>query len=162
MKTLSTLGVVVVLAPMLLVNGPATAGDAQTPQAAPKAASMSGDAAAALKQDMRKLWTDHVVWTRDYIVAAVGDQPDARPPSAVDEEPGRHRQGRRKYYGRPPAQLTTLLKEHITIAVDVIKDAKAGDNAALKQRTPNGTERRRHRNFLSKANPIGRGPPWST
>jgi len=25
-----------------------------------------------LHQDMRKLWTDHVVWTRDYIVAAVG------------------------------------------------------------------------------------------
>jgi hypothetical protein len=23
-------------------------------------------------------WTDHVVWTRDYIIAAVGDQPDAQ------------------------------------------------------------------------------------
>ena len=34
-------------------------------------------AAATLRQDMRKLWTDHVVWTRDYIVAAIGDQPGA-------------------------------------------------------------------------------------
>ena len=34
--------------------------------------------AAALRQDMRKLWTDHVVWTRDYIIEAVGDQPDAQ------------------------------------------------------------------------------------
>jgi CTP:molybdopterin cytidylyltransferase MocA len=34
--------------------------------------------AMALKQGMRKLWTDHVVWTRDYIIAAVGDQPDAQ------------------------------------------------------------------------------------
>ena len=33
--------------------------------------------AATLRQDMRKLWTDHVVWTRDYIIAAVGNQPDA-------------------------------------------------------------------------------------
>src|SRR5215216_6598525 len=37
-----------------------------------------GGAAVALRQDMRKLWTDHVVWTRDYILAAVGDQPDAQ------------------------------------------------------------------------------------
>jgi len=33
--------------------------------------------AVTLRQDMRKLWTDHTVWTRDYIIAAVGDQPDA-------------------------------------------------------------------------------------
>ena len=48
-------------------------------QAKPTAA--QGDAAWMLKQDMRKLWTDHVVWTRDYIVAATGKQPDA--PSAL-------------------------------------------------------------------------------
>src|SRR5918994_1705256 len=36
------------------------------------------EAAVSLKQDMRKLWTDHVVWTRDYIVAALGDQPGAQ------------------------------------------------------------------------------------
>ena len=30
--------------------------------------------AANLRQDMRKLWTDHVVWTRDYIIAAVAGQ----------------------------------------------------------------------------------------
>jgi hypothetical protein len=28
---------------------------------------------------MRKLWTDHVVWTREYIVAAVAGTPDAQP-----------------------------------------------------------------------------------
>jgi hypothetical protein len=41
-------------------------------------ASVQSEAAAGLKQDMRKLWTDHVVWTRDYIIAALGDQPDAQ------------------------------------------------------------------------------------
>src|SRR5262245_36018790 len=35
-------------------------------------------AAVTLRQDMRKLWTDHVVWTRCYIIAALGDQPDAQ------------------------------------------------------------------------------------
>ena len=33
--------------------------------------------AAELRTAMRKLWTDHVVWTRDYIIAAVDDKPDA-------------------------------------------------------------------------------------
>src|SRR5690349_5945179 len=37
----------------------------------------TASSAITLRQDMRKLWTDHTVWTRDYIMAAVGDQPDA-------------------------------------------------------------------------------------
>ncbi len=39
--------------------------------------SSTAPSAVRLRQDMRKLWTDHTVWTRDYIIAAVGDQPDA-------------------------------------------------------------------------------------
>ena len=42
--------------------------------------SATSHSAAMLKQDMRKLWTDHVVWTRDYIIAAVADQPFASHP----------------------------------------------------------------------------------
>ena len=33
--------------------------------------------AARLRQDMRKLWSDHVIWTREYIVAAIDGSPDA-------------------------------------------------------------------------------------
>lgn len=33
--------------------------------------------ATQLHQDMRKLWTDHTVWTRDYIIAALDDKRDA-------------------------------------------------------------------------------------
>jgi len=113
-------------------------------------------AAAALKQDMRKLWTDHVVWTRDYIVAAVGDQPDAK--AAADrlmknqEDIGN---AVAKFYGASAGQqLTTLLKSHISIAVDLIKAAKAGDKAAQQQADTkwqqNGVE---IADFLSKANP---------
>jgi hypothetical protein len=109
-----------------------------------------------LRLDMRKLWTDHVVWTRDYIVAAVGDQPDAQ--AAADrllknqEDIGAAIAG---VYGKPAGdKLATLLKEHITIAVDVIKFAKAGDKANQQQ-----ADGKWHRNaeeisdFLAKANP---------
>jgi hypothetical protein len=97
-----------------------------------------------------------VVWTRDYIVAAVGDQPDAK--AAADrllrnqEDIGN---AIATYYGAPAGQqLTTLLKEHITIAVDLIKAAKSGDKAAQQQ-----ADNRWQQNagqiadFLSKANP---------
>jgi hypothetical protein len=33
--------------------------------------------AARLREDMRKLWSDHVIWTREYIVAAIDGSPDA-------------------------------------------------------------------------------------
>jgi hypothetical protein len=114
------------------------------------------DAAAALKQDMRKLWTDHVVWTRDYIVAAVGDQP------AAQAAAGRLMKNQEdiggavaKYYGAPAGQqLTALLKQHISIAVDLIKAAKAGDKAAQKQADDKWQQNAVDiADFLSKANP---------
>jgi CTP:molybdopterin cytidylyltransferase MocA len=35
------------------------------------------EATQSLKAAMRRLWADHVIWTREYIVAAVGDRPEA-------------------------------------------------------------------------------------
>lgn len=127
--------------------------------AAQEHAAMKGantPSAFTLKQDMRKLWTDHVVWTRDYIVAAVGDQPNAQASAnrllKNQEDIGN---AVAMYYGKDAgATLTTLLKEHITIAVDLIKAAKAGDKAAQgqadKKWQQNATD---IADFLSKANP---------
>ena len=113
-------------------------------------------AAIALKQDMRKLWTDHVVWTREYIVAALGDQPDAQAAAnrlMRNQEDIGNAVG--KIYGDAAGkQLTALLKEHISIAVDLIKAAKAGDKAGQQ-----GADAKWQQNgvaiadFLSKANP---------
>jgi hypothetical protein len=119
-------------------------------------AATHSDKAAALKQDMRKLWTDHVVWTRDYIIAALADGADA--PAALDrlmknqEDIGT---AVAKYYGDSAGrQLTTLLKEHIAIAGDLIKAAKAGDKAGQQQADSrwqaNGLK---IADFLSAANP---------
>ena len=109
-----------------------------------------------LRQDMRKLWTDHVVWTRDYIVAAVGDQPDAQAAATRllknQEDIGNAIAG---VYGKPAGdKLTSLLKEHITIAVDIIKFAKAGDKSSQSAADAKWKKNAEDiADFLSKANP---------
>jgi len=123
----------------------------------PAAAQHSGvNSATALRQDMRKLWTDHTVWTRDYIIAAVGDQPNA---TAAANRLMKNQDdigaAIASYYGKPAGdKLTALLKEHITIAVDVIKFAKAGDKGSQQQADAkwkkNGED---IADFLAKANP---------
>src|SRR5688572_16730971 len=120
----------------------------------PPAVEAHHDAADVLKQDMRKLWTDHVVWTRAYIIAA--DQPDAQAAAnrlMKNQEDIGNAIG--SIYGAPAGQqLTTLLKEHISIAVDLIKAAKAGDKAGQQASDAkwqqNGVA---IADFLSKANP---------
>jgi len=113
-------------------------------------------AAATLHQDMRTLWSDHVIWTREYIVAAVGNQPDQQAAATRlmknQEDIGA---AVATYYGQAAgAKLTELLKAHISIAVDLINAAKAGDTAKQQQ-----ADQLWHRNaediadFLSKANP---------
>ena len=109
-----------------------------------------------LHQDMRRLWADHVIWTRDYIVAATSDNPGA--PTVLNrlmrnqEDIGN---AIKPFYGDPAgAKLTDLLKQHIAIAGELVAAAKAGD--AAKQAD---ADKRWHDNaadiatFLSGANP---------
>lgn len=109
-----------------------------------------------LHDGMRRLWTEHVVWTREYVVAAVAGTPDA---DAAAKRLMRNQEdiGRAivPFYGQAAGdQLTSLLKEHISIAVDLIKAAKSSDQGAFAQ-----ADRRWKQNaselaaFLAKANP---------
>jgi hypothetical protein len=111
---------------------------------------------AALHDGMRKLWEDHITWTRLAIVSFAGDLPD------FDATAGRLLANQddigdaiKPYYGRRAGErLTSLLKEHIAGAVDLLKAAKAGDDAKLGQAKDawyrNGEEIAR---FLNDANP---------
>jgi hypothetical protein len=82
---------------------------------------------------LRRLWTDHVIWTRSYIVAAVAGAADA------DAAAGRLLRNQEDigaaivpYYGQAAGdRLTELLKEHILIAVDLVAAAKSGDQGAF-------------------------------
>jgi hypothetical protein len=82
---------------------------------------------------LRKLWSDHVIWTREYIVSAVAGTPDANTAA------GRLLQNQSDigsaiapFYGEPAGErLTDLLRQHIMIAVDLVAAAKAGHQDAF-------------------------------
>jgi hypothetical protein len=82
---------------------------------------------------MRDLWSDHVDWTRLFIVSAANGLADLQ--STTDRllknqtEIGN---AVKEFYGEANGnELTRLLKDHITIAAEVVTAAKAGDNTAL-------------------------------
>jgi hypothetical protein len=89
--------------------------------------------AVAFEMQMRKLWEDHITWTRLAIISLEGGTPD------TDATVARLLQNQidigdafEPYYGATTAHaLTGLLREHILIAADVIAAAKAGDATKL-------------------------------
>jgi hypothetical protein len=85
------------------------------------------------RNDMRKLWEDHVVWTRLAIVSFAADLPDFGPTAErLLRNQADIGDAFAPFYGRAAAdELTGLLREHILIAVDVLTAAKAGDQPAL-------------------------------
>jgi hypothetical protein len=105
---------------------------------------------------LRKLWSDHVIWTREYIVAAVAGTPDAGAAAgrllANQEDIGAAVAG---FYGQAAGdRLTELLKEHIMIAVDLVEAAKSGDQAAFAKHDARWTTNiEAIASFLASANP---------
>jgi hypothetical protein len=105
---------------------------------------------------LRKLWSDHVIWTRQYIVAAVAGTPDADAAAGRllknQEDIGAAVAG---FYGDAAGeQLTKLLKEHIMIAVDLVAAAKSGDDAAFAKHDQRWTDNAGEiAKFLAGANP---------
>src|SRR5690349_11130923 len=90
-------------------------------------------AANELRTNMRKLWEDHITWTRNVIFCLADNLPGAD--QAVQrllknqEDIGN---AIKPLYGEDAGKkLTALLHDHIVIAADVVKAAKASDNAAL-------------------------------
>ncbi len=87
----------------------------------------------AFHDAMRKLWEDHVTWTRLFIVSAVADLPDTGPTAQrLLQNQSDIGEAIKPFYGDAAGeQLTTLLRDHILIAADLVSAAKAGDTAAF-------------------------------
>ncbi|WP_349408945.1 glycosyltransferase [Pseudalkalibacillus sp. SCS-8] len=106
--------------------------------------------------DLRKLWIDHTIWTRNYIVSAIA--------SAEDQDAALARllqnqkdigNAIKPYYGEKAGnKLAELLTEHIVIAGQLVEAAKNNDQANVKK-----YNKEWYRNaddiatFLSSANP---------
>jgi hypothetical protein len=109
-----------------------------------------------LRSDMRKLWEDHITWTRMVIVDFAAGIPDLK---AAEQRLLRNQvdigNAIKPYYGAAAGNaLTKLLRTHILEAVPVLTYAKAGDKAKLTQALnawyANANQIAR---FLTKANP---------
>ena len=110
----------------------------------------------AFRQDMRKLWEDHVTWTRLAVISLTTDSPD------TGATVGRLLQNQddigaaiAPFYGvEAGSRLATLLREHITIAADLIAAAQAGNQSEVARQQArweaNADEIAR---FLNSANP---------
>ncbi len=105
---------------------------------------------------MRRLWEDHVIYTRLFIISDVENLADK---SATADRLLQNQvdigNAIKPFYGDQAGnQLTALLKQHILIAVTVLDAAKAGDQAALQKAS---TDWYANANdiaaFLSNANP---------
>jgi hypothetical protein len=110
-----------------------------------------------LRLDMRRLWQDHVVWTRDVILGIMDDLP------GLDEATARLLRNQddigdaiKPYYGAAAGdELARLLRLHISTAADVLKAAKSGNglagaNAAWQANADDIAA------FLARANPLWR------
>ena len=108
-----------------------------------------------LRMAMHKLWEDHIVWTRNVILNIMDDLP------GTEQAVNRLLQNQddignavKPFYGEAGGkELTRLLRDHIIIAADLLKAAKAGNNSlfesANKKWTANADE---ISVFLGKAN----------
>jgi NTP pyrophosphatase (non-canonical NTP hydrolase) len=109
-----------------------------------------------LKLAMRKLWSDHVIWTRDYVVAAVAGSPSTQESAnrllANQDDIGK---AIVPYYGKEAGtELTRLLKEHITIAVELVDAAKKDDKKKFKDANDRWSANANEiAKFLAGANP---------
>lgn len=113
-------------------------------------------AACDLKMAERKLWIDHVLWTRSFIVSDLA--------SLEDKEPVLERllknqddigNSIKPYYGKEAGdKLAALLRDHIKLAGQVVDTAKSGKKRDLEKYNKLWYENADEiANFLSSANP---------
>jgi hypothetical protein len=158
-KYLAFFTTILIAAVVLTACSPARASETQKPPNTPtpeaKGSSTKIDPL-VFQQAVRKLWEDHITWTRVYIISALAGLPEA------DTAAQRLLQNQvdlgnaiKPFYGdQAGEQLTTLLKDHILTAADLLAAAKSGDTAKFDAANQHWYDNANQiASFLSSANP---------
>lgn len=84
-----------------------------------------------LSNAVRRLWTEHVLWTRFFIVSTAFDLPDLQPVTdRLLQNPVDFAVALKPFYGEQTAmQFSRLLTDHLLIAAQLVNAAKSGDTA---------------------------------
>ena len=150
------LGLTILVATFAALVALALSGGHSTAHASVAATGTMSQKEYALRADMRKLWEDHITWTRMVIVDFAAGLPDLK---AAEQRLLRNQadigNAIKPYYGAAAGNtLTKLLRTHILEAVPVLTYAKAGDKPKLTQALArwyaNANQIAR---FLTRANP---------
>ena len=112
--------------------------------------------ATAFHDDMRKLWEEHILYTRNFIIDAAAGLPEQQATTdrllKNQDDIGN---AIKAYYGEENgSKLTTLLREHISTAGELVTASKANDTAkAQDAQTRWFANADQIASFLSGANP---------
>lgn len=116
-----------------------------------------------LRNHLRMLWEQHIVWTRMTLISMIEDLPDVDlVVNRLLQNPVNFQKALIPFYGNKIAsQFSDLLKSHLVIAAQLVKASKAGDEKAAadaeKKWYANADEISR---FLSTINPYWSQEVW--
>jgi len=146
----------VVLALGILASVGVTLAQPTRAVAADKKAAAPAMSATSVRNGMRKLWSEHVMYTRNYIISALAGLPDLQVVTTrLMQNQDDIGNAIKQIYGDDTGnKLTALLREHILIAADIVRAKKANESKIV-----DAGEKRWHTNadqiaaLLSSANP---------
>lgn len=112
---------------------------------------------------MRKLWEQHGLWTRSFIVSKAMDLPDLQyVTDRLLRNPTDFANVLNPFYGKENSKkFEQLLRDHLLIAAELVENAKKGDTVAANKSRENW-----YRNadeiayFFSSINPHWSYPEW--